>query len=269
MVRTDPSRKDVQARGEHIHALAVVGEVGALVTESRSADGDGLLGSSGGVVASVPVVITGSDCEMKTGVDSTVDGLVESSGLSSTKRHVGDGALVLRRAGSLELSESSGSLLHSGIGSENNTGDDIGHGAGAVGTEDLDSDDVSCLSNSVLPGSDGTGTVSTVTVVVLINIVLWDGLAPGRTTLELSMVDVDTGVDDVDVDALTTVGGVLVASESTESKPGAVADTCETLKVHEWKQCNEYDASYEQEIRWGDECREHVPMAPTSEPPTS
>lgn len=233
VVRADPGGENVQARGKDIHALAVVGEVGALVTESRSADGDGLLGSSGGVVARVPVVIAGSDSEVKPSVDGAVDSLVESPGLATSKRHVGDRALVLRRPGGLELSESSGSLLHSGISGENDARDDIRHGAGAVRTEDLDGDDIGGLSNTVLPGSDGTSTVSTVTVVVLIDIVLRNGLAPRGTALELGVVDVDTSVDDVNVDALTTIGRVLIASEGTEGEPGAVANTCETLEVHE------------------------------------
>lgn len=169
---------------------------------------------------------------MKPSVDGAVDSLVESPGLATAKRHVGDRALVLCRAGGLELSESSGGLLHSGISGEDDTRDDVRHSAGAIRTEDLDGDDVGGLSNTVLPGSDGAGTVSTVTVVVLVNIVLRNGLAPEGTALELGMVDVDTSVDDIDVDALTTIGRVLVTSEGTEGEPGAVANTCETLEVN-------------------------------------
>lgn len=43
------------------------------------------------------------------------------------------------------------------------------------------------------------------TVAVLIYIVGWDCFPPRGTTLKLYMVDVDTGIDDVDVNTLAAV----------------------------------------------------------------
>ena len=56
------------------------------------------------------------------------------------------------------------------------------------------------------------------TVSVFVDIVLGDSLSPGGPALELDMVDVDTGIDDVDVNTLTTSRVVLVTSESFETK---------------------------------------------------
>jgi hypothetical protein len=54
-----------------------------------------------------------------------------------------------------------------------------------------------------------------------------DGLAPRRTTLEVDVVDVGTGVDDVDVNALATVLGVEVLVEGAEAQAVTVRDTGE------------------------------------------
>ena len=68
-------------------------------------------------------------------------------------------------------------------------------------------------------------------VSVLVNIVLRNGLAPGRAALELDMVDVDTGIDNVNVNALTAFRFVLVESEGSEAESLAVRNTRKTLKA--------------------------------------
>ena len=72
--------------------------------------------------------------------------------------------------------------------------------------------------------------MGSVAVSVFVDIVLRDGPAPGGPALELDVVDVDTGIDDVDVNTLTISRVVLVTSESSETKSLTVRDTCETLK---------------------------------------
>jgi hypothetical protein len=67
------------------------------------------------------------------------------------------------------------------------------------------------------------------TVAVLIHIVPWDGCPPGGTTLELFVVGVDTGIDDVNVNTLATVCIMYIARESAKGKFLPVADTSETL----------------------------------------
>ena len=67
------------------------------------------------------------------------------------------------------------------------------------------------------------------TVAVLINVVLRDGLAPGRAALELDVLGVDTGVNDVDINARTAIRVVLVLGEGTERELRAVADARKAL----------------------------------------
>jgi len=65
-------------------------------------------------------------------------------------------------------------------------------------------------------------------VAILICITLRDGLAPRRTTLEVDVLSVGTGVDNVDIDALATVLGVEVLVEGAEAQAVTVGDTGET-----------------------------------------
>jgi hypothetical protein len=74
-----------------------------------------------------------------------------------------------------------------------NTSDDIAHTPTAVRAQNLHSNDLCGLGNTVLSRGDGTRTVRTVTVSVLVHIVLGNGLTPSCSALELNVVDVDTG----------------------------------------------------------------------------
>lgn len=71
--------------------------------------------------------------------------------------------------------------------------------------------------------------MSTVTVAVLINVILRDGLAPGRTALELDVLGVDTSVDDVNINTSTAVRIILVLGERAERKLRAVTYTRKAL----------------------------------------
>lgn len=114
------------------------------------------------------------------------------------------------------------------LGGVLDTLDNIRHGARAVGAQDLDGLDVSLLGNAVLLAGDGAGAVCTVSVSILIGITLRDGLAPGRTTLKVDVLDVGAGVDNVDVNTLTAVLGVQVLVEGAEAQAVTVGDTGET-----------------------------------------
>lgn len=220
----DPGGEDVKTRGEDVVALAVVGEVSTLIGESAGTDGDGLLGSGRRVSAGVGVVVAGSDGEVDTGIDSSVDSLVKNGGLATTQAHVGSAALellVLASLGRLNLVRVSLSgVLY--------TLDDVGHGARTVGSENLDGVDIGLLCNTVLLASDSARAVSTVSVAVLVLVTLRDGLAPFSAALEVDVVDVGAGVNDIDINALTTLGSVEVLVEGTESKAVAVGDAGET-----------------------------------------
>jgi hypothetical protein len=84
------------------------------------------------------------------------------------------------------------------------------------------------LSDTVLLAGDSAGAVGAVAVAILVSIAVGDGLSPLRATLEVDVLGVCAGVDDVDVDALATVGGVEVLVPAAEAQRVAVRDTGET-----------------------------------------
>ena len=216
--------------GEHVDTFAEVGEVGPLVTQSGSANSDSLLCGSGGVGTGIPVVVTGSDGEVHARLDGLVDGVVQSQGLSTTQRHVGDGTLMPSLSGSSVLSLCSGELVSGLFSSPQNATNDVSHGTTSVGAQDLDGDEVDGLRNTVLPRTNGTGAVGPVTVSVFVDVILRDSLAPGGATFELDVIDVDTGVDDVNVDTLAAGRVVFVESKGPKSESLTMGDTRKTLE---------------------------------------
>lgn len=225
VLAANPGGQNVEAGGEDVVALAVVGEVGTLISESRGTDSDGLLGTSRRVPAGVGVVVTGSNSEVDTSIDSSVDSEVESGRLATAQTHVGSGALEALLALAGLGSGNLGSVLLSSV---LDTLDDVGHGAGAVGAEDLDGVDVGLLGNTVLLTGDGARAVGAVAVSILVGIALRNGLAPVSATLEVDVLGVGAGVDNVDIDALSTIGSVQVFAEGTEAQALTVRDTGET-----------------------------------------
>ena len=220
----NPGGLNAQTRGEDVSALSVVGEVGTAVVESRGTDGDGLGSGSRRVLAGIGVVVTGSNSEVDTRADSSVDSSIESLGLATTERHVGDRALealALTILGLLDLIDMAG-------GGVLNTLDDIGHGARSVGSEDLNGVDAGLLGNTVLLTTDSAGAVSAVTIAILIGIAIRDGRTPFGSALEVDVIDVGTSVNDVGIDTLTTILGVEVLVEGTEVQSISVGDTGET-----------------------------------------
>jgi hypothetical protein len=224
ILAANPGGQDVQAGGEDVSALAVVGEVGTLISQGGGTDGDGLLSSSGGVVASIGVVVTGSDGEVHTSINSGIHSEVESTRATTTQRHVGNAAL---EALDLAILGSLG-LLDVSLGGPLNTLDDIGHGTRAVGAEDLDSVDLGLLGHAVLLTSNSARAVGTVTVAVLVLVTLGDGLAPVGTALKVNVVNVGASVNHVSINTLTTILSIQVLVEATERKAIAVRDTSQT-----------------------------------------
>ena len=224
VLRADPGGKDVETRGEDVVALSVVGEVRTLVKEGGGTDGDGVLSSSWGVVAGVGVVVTGSNGKVDTSVNSGVDSKVEGGGLATSQAHVGSAALealLLTVLGGLDG-------VRVRLSSVLDTLDDVGHGAGAVGAEHLDGVDVRLLGNTVLLTSNSAGAVGAVAVAILVGVAVGDGLAPLGTTLKVDVLGVCASVDDVNINTLTTVGGVQVLVPGAETQGVAVGDTSKT-----------------------------------------
>jgi hypothetical protein len=220
VLAADPSGENVQTRGEDVSALSEVGEVGTFISQGGGTDGDSLLGGSRRVVASISVVITGSDSEVNSSINSGVDSEVQSAGAATTKRHIGNATFefLVTRLGLLDVS----------LGSPLNTLDNIGHGARAVRAEDLDSVDVGLLGNTVLLAGNSTRAVGSVAVSILIGIALRDSLAPVGTTLKVSVLNVGTSVNHVGINTLTAILGIEVLVEGTEGEALTMRDTGKT-----------------------------------------
>jgi hypothetical protein len=95
---------------------------------------------------------------METRLDGLVDSAVKSWGLAATQAHIRDGTLVGGFPCSLELGECDIVKPLGLLCSPDDTGNDVGHGSGAVGAEDLDSDQLGRLCNTILARRDGTST---------------------------------------------------------------------------------------------------------------
>ena len=78
ILAADPGGKNAETWGKDVVALSVVGEVCAGIIKSRSSDSDSLLSSCWGVVARVGVVVTGSNSEVDTSINSPVNSAVKS-----------------------------------------------------------------------------------------------------------------------------------------------------------------------------------------------
>jgi hypothetical protein len=63
-------------------------------------------------------------------------------------------------------------------------------------------------------------------ITVFIDIILRYCLSPGSPALELDVLNVDTGVDDVNVNSLATIRIILVLRKGAEEELGSVTDTC-------------------------------------------
>lgn len=70
-----------------------------------------------------------------------------------------------------------------------------------------------------------------VTIVVVVDVIPGNRLAPRRTTFELVVTDMDTSVNDVDIDTLARIGIILILGEGSKGELGPVADACETLII--------------------------------------
>lgn len=244
-VASVPGGKNVESGSEDVNTLAVVGEVGSLVVQVGSTNGDGVFGSSGRVVAGVLVVVSSSDGKVKTRLDGLVDSIVEGLDFATTERHVGDGALVLGLSGSGELSSGfgglgggifsspSGNIISSDsttlcLADSHNTGNDVTHASRSVASQNLDGNNLGSFGNTVLSASNGTSAVGSVTVSVLVDVVLGDGLSPRSSAFKLDVLDVDTSVHNVRSNTFTTIGVVDVLCERTEAELSSVGESSQT-----------------------------------------
>ena len=101
--------------------------------------------------------------------------------------------------------------------------------AGSCRSEDLDSNDIRGLGDTIRSGCDGARTMCAMTIVIPVGIFGRYGAPPGRTTLEFEMGGIDAGIGDIHVDALAALGIVFVFLERTKIEFGAVTDARKAL----------------------------------------
>jgi hypothetical protein len=224
VLAADPGGQNVQTRGKDVIASTVVREVSTLVSQGGGSDGDGLLGGSRRVVARVGVVVTSSDSKVNTSIHSSVNCLVKGDRLAAAETHVGSASFEALDLSSLGILDFLDVLSSSPL----NTGDDIGHRAGAVGTQNLDSVDVGLLGNTVLLASNGSSAVGTVSVAIFIGVTSRNSLTPGSAALKVNVLGVGAGVNDVDIHTLTAVSGIKILVEGSEAQRVSVRDTGQT-----------------------------------------
>lgn len=100
-------------------------------------------------------------------------------------------------------------------------------GTRAAGVEDLDGKQLGLLGNAVGLGADGAGNVGAVALAVG-GVLVGEVLEPGGAALELGVVDVNAGVDDVGASALAGrlvvgVGGTAgLGAGDTGQAPGSI-----------------------------------------------
>jgi len=70
--------------------------------------------------------------------------------------------------------------------------------------------------------------MGSVAIAVNIRIILRDGLAPACSALKVNMVNVGSGINDIDVNTLATVGGIQILVICAEAKSLAVRNASKT-----------------------------------------
>ncbi len=73
--------------------------------------------------------------------------------------------------------------------------------------------------------------MGSVTIVVLVDVILGNRLAPRRTAFELLVMNIDTSVNNVDIDTLARIDIILILGKGSKGEFGSVANACETLII--------------------------------------
>ena len=162
-----PSAQNVETWGEYVDTSPPVGEVCTTILERGCADSDGLFGTSRRVVACIFIVVTSSDCNMKTAIDGSIDHAIQRGGFAASEGQVGNATLksganasanllvakspglFLRRPGkSLQMPRFD--CIEDSLCGPVDARDDIRHRSRTVRAQDFDSNDVGFLGNAII-----------------------------------------------------------------------------------------------------------------------
>lgn len=208
---TNPGRSDANTGAKDLDTLAERREGGNVVTNVRGTDGQDIGSTRRRARAGIDVlIVTGSNNDWDVGLVQAGGSVVQSTGGATAQGHVDHSALTLvDRDDPVQ-------------GSNNARGR-----TAAIASQDLDTNQLDLLGNSVAGTTNGTGDVSTVAVLVSVGGTLDKVGAHLGTATKVSVSSVDTSVNDVGSDASTGSIGVLVRGLGV-GQSTALADTAKT-----------------------------------------
>lgn len=203
-----PGRENVGSRSPDVSAATPVGETRLLITLRSRVDVQGGAGAAGGKTATISVIVARCSHHQETSGGGSIDSSIHSPTVTRAQREVGNAGL----AGS--ASARSGPV---------DTSDDPVKLAPSVRTtENLHRVDVDLLSNTIKSTTDRTSNMGTVSVDICSISVTGEVRArqPIGAATKLGVSDSDTSVQDVHVDATSTVGVVSEVGRGRGSTGG-------------------------------------------------
>lgn len=199
---TNPGRGDGRARSENVEGRAIVGVRGTSISAGGGTDSDGIGSRSGRVVGGIGIVVTSSDDKSDTGVDSSVNSRVDGGRVTTTKRHVGNGL--------------PGDALGPGIASDPvDTSNDTRVATGSRRAQNLNTNEVDTLSNTIARAADSASNVGAVAVAISSRLASDSVVAVRCAATKVRVRDVDTSVDNVGSDTGAGSGIVNVLGSAT------------------------------------------------------
>lgn len=210
-IATNPSRSDADTGAKDLDTLAERREGSNVVTNVRGTDSQDIGSARRRARAGIDVlIVTGSNNDGDVGLEQAGGGVVQSAGGATTQRHVDHSALALvDRDNPVQGSNNARSRT------------------AAISSQDLDTNQLDLLGNSVGVTTNGTGDVGAVAVLVSVGGALDKVGAHLGTATKVSVSSVDTSVNDVGSDASTGSVRVLVRGLGV-GQSTALADTAKT-----------------------------------------
>jgi hypothetical protein len=241
-VRCVPGGFDEASGGKDLDASSVVGIAASgiklgilsLIADSGGTDSDGTGLRSRRNIAGILVLISSSNNENQTTLNSGGKGIIESLAVTSSKRHVGN----------------SGSLFSVG-GSPLNSRNDSSIGTRTSASENLNGNDRDLLGNTIQSSTNSSGNVSSVTIAIGVSAISSEiGTPCGSSSREFSVGGQDTSVNDESNDTasffLILVSSVKLdfkLGDSVKSPDSVVLNSASLGSVHDLVSLDVFDMS--------------------------